>query len=367
MIRFFAPEAGYRELAEPIDAAMARVMRDGPYIGGAELTGFESEFAHYVGAEHGVGTGNGLDALTLTLRAFGITSGDEVIVPSHTYIATWLAVSSTGAVPVPVEPDPLTMTIDPARIAPAVTKRTRAIIPVHLYGLSAALPAIAEIARKSDLKIICDAAQAHGARIDGQPVGAFGHASCWSFYPAKNLGAAGDGGMVTTDDPDLAERVRRLGNYGSESKYRHIEKGANSRLDPLQAAILRVKLARLDAWNARRVRIAEIYTEGLADLPMRLPSAPDGMDSVWHQYVLRSERRDALQSALNDAGIETLIHYPVPPHLQPAYRGCGWPADSLPIAETLARELISLPIGPHQTADDTWAIVDAMRSIMRRW
>ena len=367
MIRFFAPEAGYRELAEPIDAAIGRVMRDGPYIGGAELAAFEAEYARYVGATHAVGTGNGLDALVLTLRAFGIGPGDEVIVPSHTYIATWLAVSSVGAVPVPVEPDPATMNIDPARIAAGITERTRAIIPVHLYGLPAPMSAIADIAGQANLKIICDAAQAHGARIDGRPIGAFGDASCWSFYPAKNLGAAGDGGMVTTDDPELAEHVRRLGNYGSARKYRHVEQGVNSRLDTLQAAILRIKLTRLDAWNAHRAAIAQIYTAGLAECSVKLQHIPDGCTTAWHQFVIRSERRDALQSALHEAGIETLIHYPVPPHLQPAYRDCGWPEGSLPIAEMLARELLSLPIGPHQSPDDTHRIVDAVRAIVRDW
>ncbi|MCB1366093.1 MAG: DegT/DnrJ/EryC1/StrS family aminotransferase, partial [Rhodobacteraceae bacterium] len=282
MIPFLDLGAAYRELAGDIDAAVARVLASGWYVGGQEVEAFEAEFAAYTESAHCVGTGNGLDALVLALRACGIGPGDGVIVPSNTYIATWLAVSAVGATIQPVEPDPATHNIDPARIAAAVTPDTRAILPVHLYGQPADLDPILDLARKHGLRVIEDAAQAHGARYRGRRIGGHGDVACWSFYPGKNLGALGDAGAITTGDAGIAERIRRLGNYGSAQKYVHVERGVNSRLDPLQAAVLRVKLAVLDDWNDRRRAIAAAYGEGLAQSGLGLPHVPNWAEPVWH-------------------------------------------------------------------------------------
>jgi dTDP-4-amino-4,6-dideoxygalactose transaminase len=305
--------------------------------------------------------GSGLDALELILRAMEIGAGDEVIVPSHTFIATWLAVSRTGAVPVPVEPDERSFNIDPDRIAAAVTPRTRAIIPVHLYGRPADMDVVSRVARAHGLRIVEDAAQAHGASCKGRPVGSLGDAAAWSFYPGKNLGAFGDAGAVTTGDDALAERVRLLRNYGSQAKYRHEAVGFNSRLDPLQAALLRVKLRRLAGWNACRRTIARFYLDALADCGgLVLPQAPEGYDPVWHLFVVRCARRDALQASLEAAGIQTLIHYPIPPHLSGAYAGRRF--GPLPIAERIAESVLSLPMGPHLCDRDAGAVVAALRA-----
>jgi dTDP-4-amino-4,6-dideoxygalactose transaminase len=347
MIPFLDLRAAYRELAGEIEAVVSRVLASGWYIGGAEVESFEAEFAALCEAGHCVGVANGLDALILALRALEIGSGDEVIVPSNTYIATWLAVSAVGAKPVPVEPDPLTHTVDPDRIEAALTPRTRALLPVHLYGQPADLERILKIARRHDLRVIEDAAQAHGARHRGRRIGAHGDAVCWSFYPGKNLGALGDAGAVTTDDPDVAERIRKLGNYGSARKYVNEVRGVNSRLDPLQAAVLRVKLARLDEWNERRRSLASFYTTALVQADLILPQIPDWAEPVWHLFVVRSKDRDRLQARLDQAGIGSLIHYPIPPHMQQAYADLAMPADALPIARDLAAEVLSLPIGPH--------------------
>lgn len=347
MIPFLDLRAAYCELQSDIDSAIARVAKSGWYIGGAEVEQFECEYATWCAAEHCIGVGNGLDALHLALLAVGVGPGDEVIVPSNTYIATWLAVSQCGATPVPVEPIEATYNIDPARIEAAITKRTRAILPVHLYGQSADLDPIFEIAYRYGLSVVEDAAQAHGALYKGRRIGAHGHAVAWSFYPGKNLGALGDGGAVTTNDAGVADRIRSLRNYGSKTKYINEVKGFNSRLDPLQAAILRVKLASLDNWNQRRRSVAAKYNEKLAALGFLLPAVPLWSEPVWHLYVVRHPRRDELQATLAHAGVDTLIHYPIPPHLQKAYFDCGWGDGTLPVAEKLAKEVISLPIGPH--------------------
>lgn len=352
MIPFLDLGAAYRELAGDIDAAVARVLASGWYVGGQEVEAFEAEFAAYTESAHCVGTGNGLDALVLALRACGIGPGDGVIVPSNTYIATWLAVSAVGATIQPVEPDPATHNIDPARIAAAVTPDTRAILPVHLYGQPADLDPILDLARKHGLRVIEDAAQAHGARYRGRRIGGHGDVACWSFYPGKNLGALGDAGAITTGDAGIAERIRRLGNYGSAQKYVHVERGVNSRLDPLQAAVLRVKLAVLDDWNDRRRAIAAAYGEGLAQSGLGLPHVPNWAEPVWHLYVVRSPGRDALQDRLARAGVGTLIHYPVPPHMQQAYADLGLAPDALPLARQLAGEVLSLPIGPQLGQDE---------------
>ncbi len=349
-VPFLDLSAAYLELKDELDAAYQRVMDSGWYILGPEVEQFEADYAAYCEADHCIGVANGLDALHLCLRALGIGPGDEVIVPSNTYIATWLAVSQAGATPVPVEPDERTYNIDPARIEAAITPRTRAVIPVHLYGQPADLDPILDIARRHGLKVIEDAAQAHGARYKGKRIGAHGDAVAWSFYPGKNLGALGDGGAVTTNDPELAERLRVLRNYGSRVKYVHEVPGYNSRLDPLQAALLAVKLRHLDAWNDRRRAIAATYLDGLADTGLTLPHVPTWADPVWHLFVVRHPERDALQRSLSAAGIGTLIHYPIPPHKQDAYAEAGHAADTFPLAARIADEVLSLPMGPQLSA-----------------
>jgi len=325
----------HREMQGELAAACNRVVESGSYIQGGELQAFEDEFAAYCGTRHCVGVGNGLDALHLILRGYGIGPGDEVIVPANTYIATWLAVSYAGARPVPVEPDPATHNIDHTRLQAAITRQTRAIIAVHLYGRPAAMNEICAIGERHGIKVIEDGAQAHGAIHQGRRTGALGDAAGFSFYPGKNLGAIGDAGAVTTSDTRLAERVRMLRNYGSKKKYEHELAGFNSRLDELQAAFLRTKLKRLDGWNARRQQVADKYLAGLADTGLRLPAAVAGGGSAWHLFVVQSADRDALRCELAQHGVETLIHYPTAPHLQPAYQDLGFGLGAFPIAEEL--------------------------------
>ncbi|WP_240125137.1 DegT/DnrJ/EryC1/StrS aminotransferase family protein [Thermomonas alba] len=360
MIPFLDLKAPHQELQSELDEVWARVRDSGWYILGPEVDAFEQEYAAYCGAQHCVGVANGLDALHLALRALGVGTGDEVIVPSNTYIATWLAVSQCGAVPVPVEPDPATHNLDPERVEAAITPRTKVILPVHLYGQPADLDPILSIARRHGLRVLEDAAQAHGARYKGQRIGAHGDAVAWSFYPGKNLGALGDAGAVTTNDPELADRLRVLRNYGSRAKYVNEVQGWNSRLDPLQAAILRVKLAHLDEWNARRAEIAALYLRELADCGVVLPQVPDWAQPVWHLFVVRHPRRDDFQQRLAQAGVQTLIHYPIPPHRQQAYAGLGLAEGALPIAERLAAEVLSLPMGPHLPHADAKMIIGAV-------
>lgn len=348
--------------AGEIREAIERVLRSGWYILATECEGFESEFAQFCSARHAVGVANGLDALSLSLRALDIGPGDEVIVPSNTFVATWLAVSHVGATPVPVEPLEHSFNIDPGRIEAAITPRTRAIIPVHLYGQPADLAPILEIAKRRGLRVIEDAAQAHGARYRGRRIGAHGDAVCWSFYPGKNLGALGDGGAVTTDDPTIAARLRTLRNYGSKVKYHHEEIGFNSRLDEIQAAVLRVKLPALEAGNRRRAAIAHAYIEGLQSAEIALPQFAGDGEPAWHLFVVRHRRRDELARLLTAAGVATVIHYPVSPHLQPAYAHLGFSSKSLPIAEALQAQVLSLPIGPTQSDIETQAVIAAVWS-----
>lgn len=363
-VPFLDLKAMYPELQDALDAAYRRVMASGRYILGEELHAFESEFAAYCGVKHCIGTGSGLDALHLILRAMDIGPGDEVIVPANTFIATWLAVTYAGAVPVPVEPLERTYNIDPARIEPAVTSRTRAIIAVHLYGQPADMDPIREIASQHGLKLIEDAAQAHGARYKGRRTGGLADAAGFSFYPGKNLGAFGDGGAVTTDDDSLAHRVRILRNYGSHQKYYHEMKGFNSRLDELQAAFLRVKLTRLDAWNEHRRFVAARYAEGLSPLSgVILPHVPRWAEPVWHLFVIRTPCRDLLQRRLAERGIETLIHYPVPPHKQGAYREMH--RRSYPLSERLHAEVLSLPMGPTMSEADVALVVSALKDCLK--
>ena len=347
MIPFLDLGAAYRELKTEIDAAVMRVLESGWYILGPEVEAFEEEWAAYCEADYAVGVANGLDALVLALRALDIGPGDEVIVPSNTYIATWLAVSAVGALPVPVEPDCATHNIDISLIEAAITPATKAIIPVHLYGQPVDLDPILTITHRHKLSIIEDAAQAHGARYKGRRIGGHGDIVCWSFYPGKNLGALGDGGAITTNRADLAERVRILSNYGSREKYINDIKGVNSRLDPIQATVLRVKLKHLDQWTQRRCNIALKYSVALRDSNLILPHVPSWAEPAWHLYVVRSNDRDTLHKTLTSAGIGSLIHYPIPPHLQGAYADLHLTDKSLPLARDLAQEVLSLPIGPH--------------------
>ena len=366
-ISYLDLRAQHAEVKQEIDAAFQRVLLSGTYILGEEVAAFEREFASYCGVEHCVGVGNGLDALHLILRALDIGSGDEVIVPSNTFIATWLAVSQCGARPVPVEPDLRTYNIDPAQIERAINARTRAIVPVHLYGLPAEMDLINAIARKHGLTVIEDAAQAHGARYRGTRAGALGDAAGFSFYPGKNLGALGDAGAVTTDDDTLADRVRILRNYGSRIKYQNETKGFNSRLDELQAALLRVKLARLERWNDARRAIAATYLREMESTGLGLPVSPEWAEPVWHIFPVRSPRRDALQRHLGEAGIGTMIHYPVPPHLQPAYADLGLSEGALPISERIHREILSLPLWPGLPQSGIEAVCAAVRAFTDRF
>ena len=359
-VPFLDVGASYRELRAEIDAAVGRVLAGGWYLLGEELRVFEEEWAAYLGVRHCIGVANGLDALMLSLRALGVGPGDEVIVPSNTYIATWLAATHIGATVVPVEPDERTFNLDPDRVESALTPRTRVILPVHLYGQSADMDPLLAIARARGVRVLEDAAQAHGARYRARRVGGIGDLAAWSFYPGKNLGAFGDGGAVTTNDDALADAVRVLRNYGSRVKYVNEREGFNSRLDDLQAAVLRVKLRHLDAWNARRAERAATYAQELGDRGIVLPFSPEWADPVWHLYVVRSEERDELQRALANAGIQTLIHYPIPPHLQEAYRRLDFAREAFPIAREMAASVLSLPIGPHLTPDQQQRVIDAV-------
>jgi len=342
--------------------ALNRVLESGGLILGQETEAFESEFAAYCGTEHCIGVGNGLDALHLILRAYGIGEGDEVIVPSNTYIATWLAVSYAGARPVPVEPDEKTYNINPSLIEAAITPQTRAILAVHLYGQCADMDPIMEIAERHGLKVIEDAAQAHGALYKGRKAGSLGHAAGFSFYPSKNLGALGDGGAVTTNGSELTGKIRTLRNYGSERKYHNSLKGFNSRLDELQAAFLRIKLKALDADNQLRSEIARRYSGELSGIGgLVLPFVPDWADPVWHLFVVRNSRRDQLQNKLSEAGIDSMIHYPIPPHLQRAYNELGYGAGAFPIAEQTHLEVLSFPMGPHMTSAQVDQVIDSCR------
>ncbi|MEK6372949.1 MAG: DegT/DnrJ/EryC1/StrS family aminotransferase [Acidobacteriota bacterium] len=359
-VPFLDLKQAYLELKEELDAAVQRVLSSGWYILGREVRAFEEEFAAYCGAAHCVGVSNGLDALHLVLRAWGVGPGDEVIVPSNTYIATWLAVSYAGATPVPVEPDERTYNLDPERLEHAITPRTKVVLAVHLYGQPADMDAINAVAHRHGVKTFEDCAQAHGAELRGRRAGALADAAAWSFYPGKNLGALGDAGAVTTSDPDLARRVRTLANYGSEIKYHNLEKGFNCRLDEMQAAVLRAKLPLLDQWNARRAAVAERYLGEIRREDVVLPFVPQWARPVWHLFVIRSQQRDRLQARLTEAGIGTLIHYPIPPFAQPAYAEWNHRAAEWPVASAMAREVISLPMGPHLTAEQLERVVEAV-------
>lgn len=355
-IPFLDLKKAYLELKKEIDLALLQTAHDSRYILGPEVLAFEEEFAAYTQTKYCITVGNGLDALYLSLKALGITSGDEVIVPANTYIATWLAVSYAGAIPVPVEPDKKTYNINPNLIEDAISSKTKAILPVHLYGQPADLDPLIALARKYNLKVLDDGAQAHGAKYKGMRIGGLCDATTWSFYPGKNLGALGDGGAITTNSESLAITLKTLRNYGSHVKYVNEFMGINSRLDEIQAAMLRVKLAKLDEWNLRRAKLATTYSKLLKD-HYPVPFVPDWAEPAWHLYVIRHEERDRLQENLKSKNIETLIHYPIPPHMQKAYGWLKINSDSLPLTKKFSSQILSLPFGPHLTTDQQQEVI----------
>ena len=365
-IPFLDLKPAYRASHQAIDAALHRVAVSGWYLLGKELTEFEADYAHYCGVAHCVGVANGLDALHLSLLALGVGPGDEVIVPSNTYIATWLAVSQCGARPVPVEPIEATYNLDPNRIEAAITNRTKVIMPVHLYGQPADMDPIRDIANRHSLAVLDDCAQAHAAAYKSRRVGGLADISAWSFYPGKNLGAFGDGGAVTTGDGELDGKLRVLRNYGSRVKYVNEVKGFNSRLDDIQAAVLAAKLVYLDTATAQRRAIAARYLEGLASLPLVLQHVPEWADPAWHLFVVRHEDRGTLQKRLTERGIGTLIHYPIPPHLQGAYAELGYGRGDFPIAERIHAEILSLPLWPGMTDEQVARVIEAVRDAVEQ-
>jgi dTDP-4-amino-4,6-dideoxygalactose transaminase len=366
-VPFLDMKPHYLELKDELDLAYQHVMESGWYILSEEVDAFEQEFAAYIGARHCIGVGNGLEALQLILMGYGIGPGDEVIVPANTYIASWLAVSYTGATPVPVEPDPATYNIAPQRIEAAITSRTKAIMPVHLYGQSVEMELIWKISETHGLKIVEDAAQTHGGWYRDRMAGNLGDAAGFSFYPTKNLGAFGDAGAVVTNDDELADKMRVLRNYGSRKKYFNEVKGHNSRLDPLQAAFLRVKLKYLDDWNDRRNQIAKYYLDKMRTFPdLSLPHVPDDVVPVWHIFIVSHPERDRLQMHLKEYGIGTLIHYPVPPHLSEAYTDLDYKRGDFPISEAMADTFLSIPIGPHMSLDDANYVIEKIREFCQK-
>ncbi len=368
-VPFLDVSASIAEMRGDLDAALARVLDSGRFVLGPEVEAFERAFAPIAGCAHAVGVGNGLDALAIALEAAGVGPGDEVIVPAHTFIATWLAVGMVGAVPVPAEPAAGGFQVTLETVLAAVTARTRAIIVVHLYGEPVEIEPIAAFARRRGLALIEDAAQAHGAKRNGAAVGSFGDAAAFSFYPTKNLGAFGDGGCVTTNDGELAAELRLLRNCGATANYEHVVRGFNSRLDPLQAAILRWKLGRLDAWNERRSALAAIYLAELADARgLTLPAVRPWATPVWHAFpvCVHDGLRDALQRALLDDGVETNVHYRVPIHRQPCYAGEGWRLGAFPASKQRAEMLLSLPLDPFHTDDEILRVSAAVRGALRR-
>jgi dTDP-4-amino-4,6-dideoxygalactose transaminase len=362
-VPFLDVRSGYIELKAQVDDAVGRVLDSGLYIRGSEVEQFEAAWARYCGARHCVGVGNGLDALRLGLQALGVGPGDEVLVPAHTFIATWLAVSALGAVPVPIDADAATYNVDVSRIEAAITDRTRAIIPVHLYGQPVDLDPLLEIARRYELWVLEDAAQAHGARYKDRRIGSHGDAVAWSFYPGKNLGAFGDAGALTTNSREIADRVAVLGNYGSRVKYVHECQGLNSRMDSIQAAVLLEKLKVLDEWNVRRAAVADRYITGLRGSGAGLATVPAWASPAWHLFVVTLDERDRIRAALERDGIETGIHYPAIPARQQAY---GKPrGETYGVAERLASRVLSLPMGPHVSAEQSAWVVDRLRAALR--
>ena len=362
-VPFIDLRAAHEEIGDELEKTLARVLDSGWYLLGPELEGFEREFASYCGTRHCVGVGSGLSAIELTLRAAGVGAGDEVIVPAYTWVATWLAVRAVGAEPVGVDVERTTYNVDPALIEAAITARTAAIVPVHMRGEPADMDAVRKIGAERGLFVLEDAAQAHGARHRGVRVGGLGDAAAFSFYPAKNLGALGDGGAVVTDDEGLAEKLRLLRNYGMKTRYEIEIAGVNSRLAELQAAILRAKLPRLDGWNRARADHAEAYRRAFVSLEsVEQPEPPSWADPVWHLFVLNHPEREAVRAALTGTGVETLVHYPVLPHRSGAYPPERWPLGSFPVAEEVARTTLSLPLYPQLPAASRERVIEAVAS-----
>ncbi|MEJ6004408.1 DegT/DnrJ/EryC1/StrS family aminotransferase [Paucibacter sp. AS339] len=361
-VPFLDLQPSYTASKPAIDEALQRVAASGWFLLGQELKAFETAFAEFCEARACAGVANGMDALHLSLLALGVGPGDEVIVPSNTYIATWLAVSQCGARPVPVEPDEKTFNLDPSKVAAAITRKTKVILPVHLYGQPADMDAILALARAHGLSVLDDCAQAHAARYKGRQIGNLADISAWSFYPGKNLGAFGDGGGVSSSNEALLDTVRVLRNYGSRVKYHNELKGFNSRLDEIQAAVLLAKLPQLRAATEQRALIAAQFLEGLAGLDLQLPFVPDWAGPAWHLFVVRHADRDGLQRRLAARGVGSLIHYPVPPHLQPAYAELGYEAGAFPISEAMHREVLSLPIWPGMSEAQVEQVIQAVRA-----
>lgn len=365
MVDFLDLRAVNAQYRDELINAFSDVLDSGWYIAGAALERFEHEFSHFTGSKHCIGVANGLDALILTLRAWKelgrLNEGDEVIVPANTYIASVLAITENGLTPVFVEPDVTSFNLDPAAVERAITPRTKAILAVHLYGQLADMGSLTALAKEHGLLVLEDAAQAHGATIDGTKSGCWGDAAGFSFYPGKNLGALGDGGAITTDDDDLAQTLRALRNYGSHQKYKNLYKGVNSRLDELQAAVLTVKLRDLDNQTNRRRAVAKAYREGMSNPLIALPHCPVEEGHVWHLFVVRCTRRNELKDHLQALGVQTLVHYPIPPHKQEAY-AAEYSALELPVTEAIHEEVLSLPISPVMTSDDILAVIDAVNS-----
>jgi dTDP-4-amino-4,6-dideoxygalactose transaminase len=366
LIPFVDLDASHAPIRAELEAAFAAVMEAGDFILGDAVATFEQEWAEYCGVRHVIGTDSGLSALELALRAYDIGPGDEVITAANTFVATVFAIAHTGATPVLVDVDPATANIDPEAVAAAVTSRTRAVIPVHLYGQPAEMNSVLAVAEAHGLVVIEDACQAHGARYDGRRAGSIGHAAAFSFYPAKNLGAFGDGGAVVTDDDECAERLQMLRNYGQRRKYEHAIVGYNRRLDTLHAALLRVKLGHLDTWNDLRRATAARYEHRLRDTRVGLFETIEHVEHVWHLYVVRTPRRDALREHLGANGVATGIHYPIPVHLQDACLALGYPAGSFPVTERLAAEILSLPMYPGLPLDDVDRVAEEVASFVSR-
>lgn len=365
MIPFLDLRSAYLELKEEIDSAILRVASSGHYILGEEVEAFESEWATYCEADYSVGVANGLDALILSLKAVGVESGDEVIVPSNTFIATWLAITAVGAVPIPVEPKANSFNIDIERIESAITTRTKVIMPVHLFGEPADIDPILDIAEPRGIRVVEDAAQAHAATYKNRRIGSHGHLVCWSFYPGKNLGALGDAGAITTNNRFYAEKLRALRNYGSSVKYVNDILGQNSRLDPIQAAVLRVKLRYLDVWTERRRQIAQAYLQRITAPEIQLPVPTKGRNPAWHLFVIRTPERNVLQAALTARNVQTLIHYPIPPHMQKAYEYLGFKPGDFPVAKMQSEQVLSLPMGPHLSVDNCEYVATAINEACR--
>lgn len=363
-VPFVDLSAQYPTIAPEINEAIAKVIHDTDFILGREVGLFEEEFAAYCEAKYAVGVDSGTSALELALRAYEIGPGDEVITAANTFIASALAISHAGAKPVLVDVDPFTYTIDVAGIAKAITARTKAILPVHLYGHPAHMDPIRELAEKHGLVVIEDACQAHGARYKGKRAGSLGHAAAFSFYPGKNLGAFGDGGMVVTNDREIAKRLEMLRNYGQKEKYHHQFRGYNRRLDTLQAAILRVKLKYLEKWNAARCWNAKLYQESLEGTGVVIPIEAAGAESVWHLFVIRTENRDVLRENLVSRGISPGIHYPIPIHLQPAYKDLGHKRGDFPITEAHAQRILSLPMYAELTPESIQHVAQSIRAVL---